>query len=208
MAETKQPFEVALAATRAGNLFTTHTAVAAGFDRFPPALIEQYLARYAQNKLGISLRDLLALGRQDPDDPTESFNMAYLAIRGSGAANAVSRLHGKVSRRLFEPLFPHWPPEEVPVGHVTNGVHVPSWDGAAADNLWMAACGKDRWLRTTESLTEDIRQVPDAELWQMRQPRASRWLNTPVNACLSNWPLRAIHPRRLQPQNTFSIPTY
>ena len=99
MAETGQPFEVALAATRAGNLFTTHTAVAAGFDRFPPALIEQYLGRYAQDKLGISLHDLLALGRQNPDDPSESFNMAYLAIRGSGAANGVSRLHGQVSRQ-------------------------------------------------------------------------------------------------------------
>jgi starch phosphorylase len=168
MAETGQSFDVALAATRAGNLFTTHTAVAAGFDRFPPALVEQYLGRYAQNKLGIPLRDLLALGRQNPDDPAESFNMAYLAIRGSGAVNGVSRLHGEVSRRLFEPLFPHWPPEEVPVGHVTNGVHVPSWDGAAADDLWMNVCGKDRWLRPTESLVEEIRRVPDARLWQMR----------------------------------------
>ena len=106
MQENAQPFEVALAATRAGNLFTTHTAVAAGFDRFTPALIEQYLGGYAEKKLGISLHDLLALGRQNPNDASESFNMAYLAIRGSGAVNGVSRLHGKVSRHLFEPLFP------------------------------------------------------------------------------------------------------
>ena len=82
MEETGQPFEVALAATRAGNLFTTHTAVAAGFDRFAPALIEQYLGRYAEKKLGITLHDLLALGRQNPNDSSETFNMAYLAIRG------------------------------------------------------------------------------------------------------------------------------
>ena len=106
MQASGQPFDVALAATRAGNLFTTHTAVAAGFDRFPPALIEQYLGRYAREKLGIPIRDLLALGRQNPNDPSEPFNMAYLAIRGSGAVNGVSRLHGKVSRHLFEPLFP------------------------------------------------------------------------------------------------------
>jgi starch phosphorylase len=106
MQENAQPFEVALAATRAGNLFTTHTAVAAGFDRFTPALIEQYLGRYATKKLGITLHDLLALGRQNPNDASESFNMAYLAIRGSGSVNGVSRLHGKVSRHLFEPLFP------------------------------------------------------------------------------------------------------
>ncbi len=135
MQGTGQPFEVALAVTRAGNLFTTHTAVAAGFDRFAPALIEQYLGGYAQNQLGITSDELLALGRQDPRDSSESFDMAYLAIRGSGAVNGVSRLHGEVSRRIFEPLFPHWPQEEVPVGHVTNGVHMPSWDSAAADNL-------------------------------------------------------------------------
>ena len=168
MQETGQPLEVALAVTRAGNLFTTHTAVAAGFDRFPPALIEQYLGRYAQEKLGISVHDLLALGRQNPNDSSESFNMAYLAIHGSGAVNGVSRLHARVSRHIFESLFPHWPEDEVPVGHVTNGVHMPSWDSKAADDLWMEACGQDRWLGTMETLEEDIRRVSDADLWQLR----------------------------------------
>ncbi|MFH0998494.1 MAG: alpha-glucan family phosphorylase [Pseudomonadota bacterium] len=168
MQETAQPFEVALAVTRAGNLFTTHTAVAAGFDRFDTALIEQYLGGYAEQKLGITLHDLLALGRRNPNDSSESFNMAYLAIRGSGAVNGVSRLHGKVSRHLFEPLFPNWPAEEVPVKHVTNGVHMPSWDSAAADDLWTKACGKDRWLGTTETLERDIRSVSDASFWQFR----------------------------------------
>ncbi len=168
MEETGQPFNVALAITRAGNLFTTHTAVAAGFDRFAPALIEQYLGDYAEKKLGISVHDLLALGRQNPNDASESFNMAYLAIRGSGAVNGVSRLHGEVSRHLFEPLFQHWPADEVPVGHVTNGVHMPTWDSAAADDLWTKACGKDRWLGATETLEQDIRHVSDASLWQFR----------------------------------------
>jgi glycogen phosphorylase len=168
MNETGEPFEVALAVTRAGNLFTTHTAVPAGFDRFAPALIEQYLGRYAQEKLGITIRDLLALGRQNPNDSSESFNMAYLAIRGSGAVNGVSRLHGQVSRHIFEPLFPHWPEDEVPVGHVTNGVHMPSWDSASADELWTEACGKDRWLGTTKPLDQDIRRVSNAKLWQFR----------------------------------------
>ena len=169
MEENKLPFEVALAATRAGNIFTTHTAVAAGFDRFPPALIEQYLGHYAMDKLGISLHDLLALGRQNPNDPTESFNMAYLAIRGSGSVNGVSRLHGQVSRQLFSPLFPHWPVDEVPIGHVTNGVHHPTWDSAAADELWTRACGKDRWLGMKENLEQQgIRSVPDEDLWRLR----------------------------------------
>ncbi len=172
MQETAQPFEVALAVTRAGNLFTTHTAVAAGFDCFAPSLIEQYLGGHAEQKLGITLHDLLALGRKDPNDSSESFNMAYLAIRGSGAVNGVSRLHGEVSRQLFEPLFPHWPQDDIPVGHVTNGVHVPSWDSAAADALWTQACGKSRWLGswegTTETLEQNIRRVSDASLWQFR----------------------------------------
>ena len=168
MEETGQPFEVALAATRAGNLFTTHTAVAAGFDRFTPALIEQYLGGYAEKKLGIALHDLLALGRQNPDDSSEPFNMAYLALRGSGAANGVSRLHGKVSRHLFLPLFPRWPEDEVPIGHVTNGVHMPTWDSAEADDLWTETCRKDRWLGTSEALEPEIRRVSDRRLWQFR----------------------------------------
>ncbi len=165
---TGQPFKVALAATRAGNLFTTHTAVAAGFDRFTPELVEQYLGGYAQQKLGISLQDLLALGRQNPEDASEPFNMAYLAIRGCGAVSGVSGLHGKVSRHIFQPLFPLWPEEEVPVGYVTNGVHMPTWDSAPADSLWTDACGKDRWLGPADHLEQDIRGVSDAKLWQFR----------------------------------------
>jgi starch phosphorylase len=167
MAETGQPFETALAVTRAGNVFTTHTAVASGFDRFAPALVEQYLDGYAQ-QLGISTNALLALGRLNPNDMSESFNMAYLAIRGSGAVNGVSRLHEQVSRRLFAPLFPRWPGNEVPVSHVTNGVHMPSWDSQAADDLWTSACGKKRWCGTTETLEQEIRDISDAELWKLR----------------------------------------
>jgi glycogen phosphorylase len=168
MHETAQPFDVALAATRAGNLFTTHTAVIAGFDRFAPALIEQYLSRYATERLGITHHDLLALGRRNPNDSSESFNMAYLALRGSGAVNGVSRLHGKVSRQLFEPLFERWPTDQVPVGHVTNGIHTPTWDSALADDLWTHSCGKDRWVGTAKTMEENIRKVSDARLWQFR----------------------------------------
>jgi len=167
MEESGQPFEVALAATRAGNIFTTHTPVEAGFDRFPPALVGQYLGAYA-DRLGIGLAGLLALGRQDPSNAAEPLNMAYLALRGSGTVNGVSQLHGEVSRRIFQPLFPHWPQPEVPVTHVTNGVHVPSWDSAAADELWSEACGKKRWLETLSTIEADLKQVPDETLWALR----------------------------------------
>lgn len=168
MEEARQPFRVALAVTRAGNLFTTHTPVEAGFDRFSPALMEQYLGEYATADLGITLPDLLALGRANPDDGSEPFNMAYLAIRGSGAVNGVSRLHGQVSRQIFQPLFRRCPPREVPVGHVTNGVYMPGWESAEADSLWEEACGRDRWLGTTETLESRMRRIGDARFWQFR----------------------------------------
>jgi starch phosphorylase len=162
-------FQIALQATRVGNLFTTHTPVAAGFDCFTPDLMQRYFEVYARDRLGISLPDVLALGRQNPADEREPFNMAYLAVRGSGAVNGVSRLHGEVSRRIFQPLFPRWPKNEVPVGYVTNGIHAATWDSKAADGLWTKYGGKTRWLEETERLEEELRQVPDKELWAMRQ---------------------------------------
>jgi len=168
MENTGQPFDIALASTRPGNLFTTHTAVAAGFDLFSPNLIDQYMGEYAEKKLGISRQQLLALGRADALNQSEKFNMAYLAIRGSGAVNGVSRLHGEVSRHIFEPLFPKWPTSEVPVGHITNGVHMPTWDSKEADDIWTQFCGKDRWLGTNVTLEKDIRRVSDEKLWELR----------------------------------------
>lgn len=168
MEDTGEPFEIALAISRVGNLFTTHTPVDAGFDRFAPALISRFLGRYAEEQLHVGLSRLLALGRLYPDHQDEPFNMAYLAIRGSGAINAVSRLHGAVSRRIFQPLFPSWPQHEVPVGHVTNGVHTPTWDSAAADALWTETCGRERWRGTMETVGDDIRRAPDSALWELR----------------------------------------
>jgi starch phosphorylase len=168
MQRTGADFETALTITRAGNLFTTHTAVAAGFDRFSPALIARYLQHYAEEKLKIPLADLLALGRSRSEDDGEPFNMAWLACRGSGFINGVSQLHARVSRHIFQPLFPRWPTPELPIAHVTNGVHMPSWDSAPADALWTRACGKGRWLGCSEPLAMSIRHLDDATLWQFR----------------------------------------
>ena len=168
MQATHQPFDVALTVTRAGNLFTTHTPVDAGFDRFAPELMEKYLKKYAEERLSIPLQDMLALGRRNRNDAGEPFNMAYLAMRGSGAVNGVSRLHGEVSRRIFQVLFPRWPEHEVPVSHVTNGVHTPTWDSAEADRLWHTACGKERWMGSATDFESDFAQVSDSQLWQLR----------------------------------------
>jgi len=167
MEDHKKPFDLAMNITRAGNLFTTHTAVSAGFDRFDPALIRTYLNHYAVDELAISVDDLLALGRQHPEDDSESFNMAYLAVRTSRQVNGVSKLHGQVSRQIFQPLFPHWPQAEVPIGSVTNGIHVPTWDSAAADTLWTTACGQKRW-HGNRPAEDDIRHLTNEQLWQMR----------------------------------------
>ncbi len=168
MRETGKPFDVALATTRGGNLFTTHTAVSAGFDRFSPVLMERYFRRYAERDLGVDFEAFLALGRSNPDDEGEYFNMAHLAMKGSSRVNGVSALHGCVSRQILGELFPRWPTREVPVGHVTNGVHTPSWDSGEADSLWSDSCGKDRWLRETETLEQKIHKLSDNDLWEFR----------------------------------------
>ncbi len=167
MADHHVSFELALTITRAGNMFTTHTAVPAGFDRFAPDLCWKHMEHYAKDELAIPMESLLALGRQNPTDDSEPLNMAYLALRGSGQVNGVSKLHGEVSRQIFQPLFPRWPQIEVPIGSVTNGIHVPTWDSAGADALWTKVCGADRW-RGERPLTDDVRRLTDSELWLMR----------------------------------------
>lgn len=177
MKENGTTFEEALAVTRAGNLFTTHTAVAAGFDHFSPSLMEQFFGDYAAKELGIDFNNLMALGRQDSNNTSESFNTAYLAIRGSGAVNGVSQLHAAVSRRLFQSLFPRWPVDEVPVGFVTNGVHMPSWDSEFADELWTEASGKSRWRGDLETLEENINNIPNQKLWAFRNASRNSLVN-------------------------------
>jgi len=168
MLDSGQSFQTALAVTRAGNLFTTHTPVEAGFDRFPSEMMRRYFRFYAEERLHIPLDELMALGRSNPRDESEPFNMAYLAIHGSGAVNGVSRLHGRVSRRIFQPLFSRWPQDEIPVGHVTNGVHVPTWDSTEADDLWTRVCGKGVWRGDLESIENHLSSVDDQALWNMR----------------------------------------
>lgn len=173
MEDNSVDFFTALTATRAGNVFTTHTPVAAGFDRFSPQLMESHLKHYAEDLLQIPFKDLLALGRNNPRDDNEPFNMAYLAIRGSAAVNGVSRVHGDVSRRIFQDLFPRWPQAEVPVGHVTNGIHVPTWASAEAVALWNQGLELEKNNITPLSVSGSIRKdalarITDCQLWELR----------------------------------------
>ena len=158
-------FQEALWQSRPGNLFTTHTSVPAGFDSYFPDLVQRYGSVYA-DKIDVPLQELAELGRLDPNDQGAPFSMAVLAARTCGTINGVSRLHGEISRQIFQNLFPGWPLAEVPVCHVTNGVHVPSWDSPWADTVWTKACGKKRWHDCSESMTAAMEGLSDEELWR------------------------------------------
>lgn len=176
MQELNVSFDTALTITRAGNIFTTHTSVEASFDKFSPQKIDFYLGKYLREHLHITLDDFLLLGRKNTASTDEHFNMAFFAIRTSAFVNGVSRLHGQVSRQLFSALFPGWPIDEVPIGHVTNGVHMPSWDSAAADKLWTDLCQKTRWLGSADVLENKIRTITNEELWAFRNDARSAFL--------------------------------
>jgi len=167
-------FAVATEVTSAGNVFTTHTPVPAGNDAFDPALVARYLAPY-RAALGITEDELLSLGRTHAADVAAPFSMPVLAMRCADRKNAVSELHGKVSRAMWNDLWPELPEHEVPIEAVTNGVHVPSWISAEMNALLTRYLGP-RWADATDerALWARIQEVPDAELWQVHEHRRSR----------------------------------
>ncbi|HSH69295.1 MAG TPA: alpha-glucan family phosphorylase, partial [Deferrisomatales bacterium] len=162
-------FPEALEAVRAGTLFTTHTPVPAGIDLFPPELVKRYLAPCAAG-LGIPLEALLGLGRLNPADAQEQVSMAVLAIHLSGYRNGVSRLHGAVSRRMWAGVWPGIPEDEVPIGHVTNGVHVRSWLSDEMGRLFDRYLGP-QWIDEPldQEIWKRVREIPDNELWRSQE---------------------------------------
>ncbi|HZV33897.1 MAG TPA: alpha-glucan family phosphorylase [Verrucomicrobiae bacterium] len=134
MAEGKS-YEDALAMTRQQCIFTTHTPVEAGHDRFTPELMDYALHKYAP-QLRMPFKELLALGRVDPKNANEAFTMTVLALKGSRAANGVSELHGQVSRHMWKSLYPNLPEDKVPIGHITNGVHLLGWMKGPVRRFW------------------------------------------------------------------------
>lgn len=162
-------FKEALWATRPGNVFTSHSAVATVFDHFEPSLTRRYLgAVFGLSDDEDALEEMLALGREDGEPDGQPFNAVCLAMRASGRRFGVSEVHARLSRRVLAPLYPRWPLEAVPIGHVTNGVHTPTWDSEAADRVWTDACGKERWRGGADDLTHEISAVPDETIWAMR----------------------------------------
>lgn len=177
MEERKLSFHEAREVAAAGSVFTTHTAVPAGIDKFSPDLMERYLGDYYR-ALGLSKEEFLALGRANASDSFEPFSMAYLAIRLSTKVNAVSKLHGDVSQKLFQPVWRDVPVNEVPITYITNGVHTRSWISDEMADIFNRYLGT-RWLddTTDQSMWKRIEDVPDEELWRIKQRRRERMVN-------------------------------
>jgi len=165
------PLGEAVEEVRRQCVFTTHTPVEAGHDRFSPDLM-QYAFQRVQPQITPSFDDLMALGRVDPADPREPFCMTVLALKTSRAANGVSELHGRVSRRMWQPLFPGKPEEEVPIGHITNGIHLVGWMKGPVRSFWRSRLGPN-WDRDINEPVFwqrmlDPEFVSDGELWALR----------------------------------------
>ena len=162
-------FDEARECAAAGNVFTTHTPVPAGIDRFPPVMIQRYFEHY-HDSLRLDMEGVMALGRENVFARNEFFSMAVLAIRTSNWANGVSKLHGEVSRRMWQNIWPGVPEHEVPIIHVTNGVHARSWMSADLINLMDRYLGL-KWQNdpADQTVWREVRDVPDEELWQVHE---------------------------------------
>jgi starch phosphorylase len=168
------PFGEAARVVSKMTVFTTHTPVAAGHDRFPSQLVEEHLGKLRES-LHLSYDDFMGLGRIHPGDHNEPFCMTVLALKFGRHANGVSNLHGQVSRQMWHPLYPNRPEEEVPIGHITNGVHVGSWLAPQMHLLFNRHLGADWERRMSEPGTwAGIHNIDDAELWEARAKRRSR----------------------------------
>jgi starch phosphorylase len=171
------PFGEAVRDIAGMTVFTTHTPVAAGHDRFNAGLVEQHLGKLRE-ALHLSYDDFMGLGRVYPNDTSEPFCMTVLALKLSRHANGVSALHGRVSRRMWHPLYPNRPEEEVPIGHITNGVHVLSWVAPQMVQIYDRHLGPN-WaanMRSPETWA-GIQGVDDAELWETQQVLKGRLID-------------------------------
>jgi len=167
-------FAEAREASASGNVFTTHTPVPAGIDLFHPDLVNHYFGQYYP-RLGLSREEFLGLGRAYPTDPNGQFCMAILAIRLANRTNGVSQLHGKVSRQMWQEVWPQVPQDEVPILAITNGIHPRSWISHDMADLYDRYLGP-RWVERPADLSiwQRIPRVPDEELWRTHERRRER----------------------------------
>lgn len=165
-------FSEAKVAIRPGGVFTTHTPVPAGIDRFPRALMEKYFTNWCR-EVGVSFDELMELGHEPGTPEGEVFNMAVMSLRLAGQTNGVAKLHGKVSREMFADVWPELPVEDVPIASVTNGVHGRTWVSREMSDLFDRHIGPD-WPQASVEAWAAIESVPDAEIWTVRRSNRER----------------------------------
>ncbi len=158
-------FDEAIEAVRAGSVFTTHTPVPAGIDHFPLDMFERYFASFAE-QCGISIDELIRIGQ--PDGGSDKFNMAIMGLRLAARANGVANLHGDVSRHMFGHLWPDLPANDIPIGHVTNGVHARSWVSDRVDELLSSVIGEE-WHLANSDDWERVRDLDRRTIWDVRR---------------------------------------
>jgi glycogen phosphorylase len=165
-------YREAIEAVRAGCIFTTHTPVPAGIDRFPRELMEKYFSAWCQ-EVGVTIDDLMALGHRPRDDRDERFNMAVMGLRLAGRSNGVAALHGEVSRDMFCDLWPDFPADEAPIGSITNGVHAHTWTSPEVADL-LTRYVLPEWHEADASRWARVAEAPDDELWRAREQGRER----------------------------------
>jgi len=169
MEDKRKSYPEALELVRASSLYTTHTPVPAGHDSFPEEMIGRYLG-YVPHRIGLDWRDFMALGKINPDNVEERFNMSVLACNLSQDVNGVSKLHGEVSRDIFAPMYPGYLPEELHVGYVTNGVHYPTWTAKEWKKIHSEVFGNDfKMHHYDKKCFEGIYKVSDDVIWNTRR---------------------------------------
>ncbi|KPK88074.1 MAG: alpha-glucan phosphorylase [Bacteroides sp. SM23_62_1] len=167
-------FQEALEVVRASTLFTTHTPVPAGHDTFDEGLVRTYLAHYP-DRLGITWNHMIQLGKLNPDDKNERFSMSYLAINLSQEVNGVSRLHGTVAQKMFSDIWKGYTADELYIGYVTNGVHVPTWMARGWIDLYTARLDEEFIMKQYEKDTwGKIYKVPDQYIWDLRNQQREK----------------------------------
>jgi len=168
---TGESLDTTVNTLRQSMVFTTHTPVPAGIDRFSRELIDRYLSHWCQS-VGVELSDLMSLG-YFPADGDQEFNMAAFCLRVAGRANGVSRLHGKVSREMFAPIWPNTPHFEVPITSVTNGVHAPTWAAPEVQHLFERVIG-GHWPNATPEEWSNVMSISDEEMREVRVAARTR----------------------------------
>ncbi len=184
--EKGTPFAEAVQRVRAATVFTTHTPIAAGTDIFPVQLVEKYLRNYWEG-LKVDREAFLGLGQQDARDK-QSFNMTVLSLKMSEHSNAVSQLHGEVARKIWGRLWPEVKENEVPISHITNGVHVPTW---VAPELWQLYCRYlgPIWIKRhfDPEILGYVSEIPDEELWEVRETLRRKLVHVILERTQERW---------------------